>query len=72
MEYFGKMKRILEDEYKVMNQNITYYIQGLLKYVLNLSDENYYLARRAYNSFIRAYTRLANKEIFSLHNINLY
>ncbi len=72
MEFFGKFKKLLETEWQVMNQNVTYYIQGLLKFILNLSDENYYMARRAYNSFIRAYCRLPNKEIFNVHSINLY
>lgn len=54
-------------------QNTHEYIDGLVrKFVQDRDDkENYYLARRAYNSFCRAYARLRDKECFNLKNLNL-
>ena len=54
-------------------QNTHEYVDGIVrKFVQNREDkENYYLARRAYNSFCRAYARMRDRECFNLKNLNL-
>ena len=40
--------------------------------MFNMNEDNNYLARRAFNSFCRAYSMLKDKDCFNLKNMNLH
>lgn len=52
-------------------ENSHQYIDSLIQKFVRSHSDNYYLARRAYNSFCRAYARLRDKECFNLKDQNL-
>ena len=56
----------------VSNSNISAYVVSCIKKYVRDDRQLYYYARRAYISTLRAYTRLSDKSIFKLKNLNLY
>lgn len=61
-------QKLLRNQNKYLNTNFEMIIQT----TINNSGDLKYLARRAFNSFCRAYQMLKEKNIFSLKKLNLH
>ena len=48
-----------------------HYLEGLIRSFIKDDDEKYQVARKAYVSMLRAYSRLKDKEIFATKKLNL-
>lgn len=48
------------------------YLNHAIKKRVSTDNELYFMARRAFNSFCRAYTRIKNKTVFNLKNLHLH
>ena len=48
------------------------YLNHAIKKRVSADNELFFMARRAYNSFCRAYSRIKNKTVFNLKNLHLH
>ena len=54
-----------------IGDNSLHYLEGLVRGAVKDDDEKYQVARKAYVSMLRAYTRLSEKHIFQVKKLNL-